>query len=60
MAFHNALLVLGLFNDRSVGAILLGARFVERLETASCAGASVWSFPPATNADELCLILDAE
>ena len=41
------LLVLGWFSDGSDGAILLlgfllGARFVERLETVSCAGASVW------------------
>ena len=56
---------LGWFGDRSGGAILfleflLGATFVERRETVSCAGASIWSFSMASDADELSLILDAE
>ena len=58
------LLVLGWFNDRSDGAILvlgflLGARLVESLQTFSCVGASVWQFSPVSDADELRLILDA-
>ena len=38
----------------------MGARFVERREIVSSAGASVWSFSLASDADELRLILEAE
>ena len=56
---------LGWFSDESDGAILLlgfllGASFVESLETVSCAGALLWSFSSASDADELSLILDSE
>ena len=55
LAFHDALLVIdslgGLVMDLtevfSFMGFLLGARFVERLESVSCAGASAWSFSPA-------------
>ena len=51
------------FSDGSDGAVvlgvLLGARFVERLETGMCGGIGL-SFSPGTDADELSLILDAE
>ena len=39
---------------------LLGARFVERLETVSCVGGIAWSFSQAPDANELSLIPDAD
>ena len=71
-AFHDALLVIDcivklgwLLSDGSDKAflllgLLLGARFVERMEIVSCAWASVWTFSQASYADELSLILDVE
>ena len=51
----------GWFSDVSDGAVLrlrflLRVGFVERQETILCAGALVWSFSPASDADELSLI----
>ena len=59
--------LLGWLSDGSDSAILLmqfllRVRFVERLENISCAGAGalVWSFSQAAEADQLSLIPDAD
>ena len=63
LVFHNALLAI----DSLAGLVtyLMGLfsfsyGFVERQETIQCAGAFVWSFSPASDADELSLIPLAE